>query len=122
MRKYIIGLLLIAVISVAIAGSVYQRETFTLSASGSGSKQLDYAYSGIKLQRIWVLGSATNQTVAFTRVDSTGAYTNTVCSVVTSNSTTSASFTADYMLPSDTLYASGSTNATVMLEFEVQKH
>lgn len=122
MRKItFITLFACAAIMSAIAGSVYDRKTVALSASGSVTTQLDYAYSGIKLQRVWLLDSAAAQTVTLKRVDTSGVYTQTVCTVDSTNST--ATFTAQYVLPSDTLITSGgTTNGTLQLEFEVQKH
>ena len=120
MKKMILTLMAVCAVMTAVAGSVYGRKNVTLNASGDGSTQLDFAYSGVKLQRVWLLNSAAVQSATLTRVDFSGVYTQAVCTVSSTNSTTA--FTAAYLLPGDTILVAGSTNAVLQLEFEVQKH
>ena len=128
--QLISGLVVAALVcvSLAIAGSVYERSTVTISTTLGTATWVndDLPYSAVKLVRIWVEKDliAIN-TVTVTRVTSDGVYTQSVGSVVTAaNAGSTASFTATYLKPNDYLLFSSTvaTGATAIVEYEVQQH
>ena len=122
MRKMLLITAMLGLSLMAIAGSVYGRKTVALSNSGQATIQIDPAYAGVALRRVWLLNSAGTQTITLKRVDVTGVYTQAICDVSSATNTTTA-FTAAYLLPSDKIITSGgTTNATLQIEYEVQKH
>lgn len=123
MKKFIIAIVaVIGVAAIVVAGSVYGRTNITLSKTGASATQLDFSYSAVALKRVWLLNSAASQTVTLKRVDASGVNTQTVCVINSTTTNSTATFTAGYLLPSDTLITTGTTNGTVQLEYEVQKH
>ena len=133
MNRFSLGMLLALVVvcgalSVSVlAGSVYDRKVSTLSlTAGTGTTVNDVDYSTLALKRIWVIGGkAAVNTVTVQRVTSDLVYTQAVAAIVTaSGAANTATFTAGYLAPGDFLtYASTiATGATVMVEYEVQRH
>ncbi len=126
----IIAMLLVVVLLgaiMAVAGSVYDRDTLALSATaGTGTWTNDTQYAALLLKRIWIQDSlATNGVYTISRV-STDGYTDAVGTVTLGASTngSTASFTAAYLKYGDTLTfaTTVATGATAVIEFEVQKH
>jgi hypothetical protein len=131
MQKIIAILMVLAIVAfVALAGQVYGRATKTIGTTGAATWTNTIQYAALELKRIWIENaSATNQTVAISRVTSDGAYTQTVGSIaigaLTAGST--ASFTAAYLSYGDKLtFAStggiAATGGVAIIEYEVQQH
>jgi hypothetical protein len=115
------------VIGLAIAGQVYERETKALSATaGSGTWTNSWKYAAIELKRLWLEGAPAGQTVTVTRVLSDNTYTQAVGTISSAAgaSASTASFTAAYLKEGDKLAFTSvpTTGATVVIEFELQKH
>lgn len=122
MRKMLLITAALSISLMAIAGSVYGRKTVALSNSGAATLQIDAAYAGVSLRRVWLLNSGGTQTITLKRVDASGVYTQAIC-VVSSATNTTTAFTAAYLLPSDKIITSGgTTNGALQIEYEVQKH
>ena len=112
---------------VAVAGNVADRSVKTLgTATGAATWTNNQAYAAIDLKRITVdKCRIAIETVTVYRVTSDLAYTGTVGTVVTaSNKGTQTTLAYNYLKPSDTLVFDGAhnTGATVIVEYEVQKH
>ena len=115
---------------VALAGSVYDRTTTVIPVSGSATYTNKFDNGNLVLKRIWLeSASATNQTVAITRVTSDNTYTQTVGSVAIAAATSgsTASFTASYLKYGDMLKFTStggiaSTGGVAIIEYEVQQH
>lgn len=131
MKKPTVTLAVFATLALcAIAGQVYDRATKTIPISGTATWTNSVDYSAILLKRIWLENAtATNQTVAISRVTSDNAYTQTVGSVAiaAASSGSTASFTVAYLANGDklTFTSTGgiaSTGGVAMIEYEVQKH
>ena len=118
---------LVALAIPALAGSVADR-AIVRTTGGTQVWTNNYAYSAVSLKRIWVEGAVIpNNTVTVSRVSALayGGYTQSVGSVVcASGSGSTASFTASYLLPTETLVLLGhaSSNFVSVIEFEVQQH
>jgi hypothetical protein len=129
-RKLIQGMVIAAVSAlaiVAIAGSVYDRTTATLSTTAGTATFTNKVDNGnLILKRIWVERALyATDTVTVTRVTSDAAYTQAVGSVTcTANAGSTASFTATYLKYGDQLkFVSGTgTGAVAVIEYEVQQH
>lgn len=115
---------LAALICVARAGQVYDRDTAAVSTAGSATWTNTAQYAAIKLARIWIVDSArAADTVTVVRVTSDGLYTQAVGTVTVAASTgNQATFTAGFLEPLDKLVFTASTSSTAMIEFEVQQH
>lgn len=116
---------ILCLVTVAIAGEVFDRAVVTLGQSTGTATWTNTAdYAAVKLYRVWVEDSSdATSTVSVTRVD--GTYTQTVGSVVcTAGDGSTASFTAGYMKFGDKLKFANSTatGAVAIVEFGVQKH
>lgn len=124
MKKIASILLLAALVCVARAGQVYDRDTAAVSTAGAATWTNTYQYAAIKLARIWIVDCArAADTVTVVRVTSDGLYTQAVGTVtVAANTGNQATFTAGYLKPSDKLVFTASTSSTAMVEFEVQQH
>jgi hypothetical protein len=115
---------------VAIAGQVYDRATATVPTAGTVIWTNNSDYAAIELKRIWLENaSATNQSVAVTRISADNAYTQTVGTVAIAAATSgsTASFTAAYLANGDKLrfVSTGGIAATggvAMIDFINQKH
>jgi hypothetical protein len=131
-NKTRIGMLIVLAIvglaaGIALAGSVYGRDTKTLSTTaGAGTWTNSSTYAAIVLKRIWIHGSlAATNIVTINRVTSSGTYTQSVGTIdVAANVGSTASFTAAYLKDGDMLAFSSSiaTGATAMIEYEFQQH
>lgn len=124
MKKIASILLLAALICVARAGQVYDRDTAAVSTAGAATWTNTYQYAAIKLARIWIVDCArAADTVTVVRVTSDGLYTQAVGTVtVAANTGNQATFTAGHLKPYDKLVFTASTSSTAMVEFEVQQH
>ncbi len=110
---------------VAIAGQVYDRETVTITNTGTADWTCDVDYSAVKLVRVWAVSSlATSNNLAIVRVTSDGLYTQTVGSVTGPAPASTASFIATYLAPGDILRVTSTpaTGGVVQVEYEVQQH
>lgn len=115
---------LIIIATVVRAGSVYGRTVVTLSTT-AGTKTWTNSsdYAAINLKRLWCPWSSNIvDTVTVTRVTSDSIYTQSVGSVIASKSTNVIE--AAYLKPGDklTFAGAGTTQAVIMLEYEVQQH
>ena len=121
-----IACLLVLIVLPVFAGSVYDRTVVTVGNTGAYTYTNTWANYAMSLKRIWVISNGTaTDTQTITRVTSDGLYTQAVGSVTIATSAgNTASFTAAYLKPSDLLKFSGTagTNATVMIEYELQQH
>ncbi len=121
-------LLFIAVVclvgGVAYAQAIYDRSTAAIAVDGAGEWVNTREYAHIALKRIWIIdNAAAADTQTITRVTADGIYTQAVGSItIASNAGNTSSLTAAYMKYGDKLVfaGTGATNATVMIEYEVQ--
>jgi len=126
----LVAILLVVMLAaaIALAGSVYDRETKTLGATtGTGTWTNTQQYGNVLLKRIWIEDSlSTATTVTVTRVLSDNSYTQAVGTVALAGTAygSSASFTASYLKYGDKLAFAGAvaTGATAIIEYELQKH
>ncbi len=117
----IVGLLAAAV----YAQGVYDRSVVSIGLDGKGEWVNDWTYSAVALKRIWIIGNAAaTDTQTVTRVTHDGVHTQAVAAVaISSNAGNQSSFTASYLKYGDKLLFSGTgaTNATAMIEYEIQR-
>lgn len=125
---FIIALVVMALAAIAaIAGTVYDRVTQALTVTGGTATWTNTVnYASLSLKRIWVQKDLdVASTVTVTRVSSDNTYTDAVGTIVAAAGTgSSASFTAAYLKTGDMLKFANSTatGATMIVEYEVQKH
>lgn len=131
MKRFRIATMIIALVCLsailALAGSVYDRDTCTLgTTTGTGTWTNDTNYAALALKRIWIQDSlATNGVFTVSRV-STDGYTDTVGTITMGASTngSTATLTASYLKYGDklTFATTVATGAVAVIEYEVQKH
>jgi len=130
MKKFLgiyVAMALLALMAIiVVAGSVYDRDTVTLTA-GSGTWTNDEPYAALALKRIWIEGSTVEaNTVTVTRVSADGTYTQAVGSVTFASGSAgnTATLTAAYCKFGDVISfdSAVNSNSTAMIEYEVQKH
>lgn len=111
--------------AVALAGQVYDRQTVTITNTGTADWENEVPYAAIKLVRVWQLSSlATSNDLTIQRVTADGLYTQTVGTVTGPAPASVASFTAGYLSPGDILRVTSTplTGGVVQVEYEVQQH
>ena len=123
----IVGAIAICFAMVALAGSVYDRTTATLSTTaGTATYTNTLDNANLILKRIWIERALyAGDTVTVTRVTSGGTYTQAVGTVTcTSSSGSTPTFTATYMKYGDMLkfLSSNTTGSVAIIEYEVQQH
>jgi hypothetical protein len=114
--------------ALAFAGTVYDRALVDVGNTGAATVQPVPAYSAARLTALNVLasGSATNDVLVsrVTVLDGT-SYTQTVATVAVASGTgRTESLAIDHLAYGDTLAITSTlaTNATVLIEYEVQRH
>lgn len=127
------GMMLLAVICVlaacilpVIAGTVYDRQTVTLTAGAGTYTQAD-PYAAAEIKRIWIENSTkAANTVAVNRVTSDNAYTQSVGTVTfTSGSKgNNSTLTAAFLEYGDklTFSSTAASNSVAVLDLILQKH
>lgn len=112
-------------VAVALAGQVYDRQTVTITNTGTADWENEVPYAAIKLVRVWQLSSlATSNNLTIQRVTADGMYTQTVGSIIGPAPASTSSFTAGYLAPGDILRVTSTpaTGGVVQVEYEVQQH
>lgn len=133
-QRLMIAIAVLAAVGVAMAGDVYNRTQVTLGTSGSKTWTNDNPYASIQLVRFEVTGSTyATDTVTVSRVTAgdTTAVTAQIggamvlaAGAATSNIVASAASGPAYLKYGDklTLVSGMGSNATVNIEYIVQKH
>ena len=123
---------LLAIVLVASAGQVYDRSAATTTAAATGVITITpaFSYAGIELKKAWVEAApATNVIATVYRVIDSGAYTQSVATVTCGTLTAGSGVPAQYAAIKSgeyfyitTAIATVGTNATVILDYEIQRH
>lgn len=125
MKKLICMIAAGLVAGLVFAGQVYDRKVVTVTNTGTEDWKNDVNYAALKLVRVWQLSSlATSNNLTISRVTADCLYTQTVGSVTGPAPASTASFTATYLAPGDTLRVTSTpaTGGVVQVEYEVQQH
>jgi hypothetical protein len=131
MHKFLIILLVFAATFSAQAGTVFDRSTnATAAATGICTITPPAKYAGMELKKVWVEdAAATNQSFTIYRVVEAGAYTQSVATVAITTATTGSGVPSQYAgLKSGefwlvkSLGGIASSNAVVLIDYEVQTH
>lgn len=121
-------LALLALAGAAIAGTVYDRTSGTVSKSTASCTITPPAkYAGVVLKKVWASGAGvTNCNLTVYRVIESGTVNQEVCTVACGAATSGSGVPAQYAALKSGEYFfvtnSVTTNMTVYVDYEVQTH